>query len=751
MVPLILQHFERGPKLNDSSNRYQHTCKTCGEKFPKGRIDSLTAHLVKKCPAISLRDRQRALLELNNLPDVADRTRNAGPLQPVPNVGLSGANRNWTALETLAEVSRRMDLSEKRDDKPDSGSPAEDRTFEPLRSDNLELQEQYTLDNPPMSYESRAQREKKIRDSVLTFFTASSQKSQPKEANAGSMYLNALSASRATSPNLAMAATAAAAARFIPSMVDPQLLSEDADAQEKLTEARLTRELADATMAEMYNSGSVDQPNNWSMQDSDTQAAQNATQVAQMAQLTQLYTDAHASEQQSTEIAETAVSGPVPGPGAYQRLAMNPAMTTEFSAEYGNGQKANKPKVRGRFSDTRRKEVQEVRKRGACIRCRMLKKPCSGETPCNTCKSVDNARLWKTPCVRTRLTDEMEMYSANLYTVLAHHDVSMIKASVNFRSSSNQIEASHLPATGIVVEFNCLEAVNVPIEGQIDPGLNNNFNSSYRILDTDNDDITAKLETYIKRMITVFIDNEPSSFMRTTLRTALNLSIEKQDTLLTRALEFWAMVHIHVDTEVSWSLNEKICSGEQAGQTRTIPPTSESSWSTMVAQLNAAAEKKAGMMCRNILNELERRLLQHNKASSFEVFLISLLVLNCIEKSTWAFKSWEQDLFKSRWPLDKNPVWFGSQGDKLTDLLQMLLNTRSVPPKSYADSYVDGILVVDVKVEGDKRDTRAHDFFNEIQLRRSYVLDKQLNPVFDPANSRCFELRYSSRLLYSGS
>ncbi|KAM3085209.1 hypothetical protein ACMFMG_003638 [Clarireedia jacksonii] len=737
---LILQHFERGPKLNDSSNRYQHTCKTCGEKFPKGRIDSLTAHLVKKCPAISLRDRQRALLELNNLPDVADRTRNAGPLQPVPNVELSGTNRNWTALETLAEVSRRMDLSEKRDDKPGSGSPAEDRTFEPLRSDNLELQEQYTLDNPPMSYESRAQREKKT----------GSQKNQQKEANASSMYLNALSASRATSPNLAMAATAAAAARFIPSMVDPQLLSEDADAQEKLTEARLTRELADATMAEMYNGGSADQQNNWSMQDSDAQAAQNAAQVAQIAQLTQMYTDAHANEQQQAENTEPAASGPVPGPGAYQRLAINPTMTTEFSAEYGNGQKANKPKVRGRFSDTRRKEVQEVRKRGACIRCRMLKKPCSGETPCNTCKSVDNARLWKTPCVRTRLTDEMEMYSANLHTVLAHHEVSIAKASVNFRSSSNLIEASHFPATGIVAEFNCLEAVNIPMEGQIDPGLNNTFNSAYRMLDTDNEDVTAKLEAYTKRMMTVFIDNEPSRFMRTTLTTALNLSIEKQDKLLERALEFWAMVHILVDADVSWNFNEKICSGEQAGQTQAIPPR-EPSWNTMVAQLNAAAEKKAAMMCRNILNELERRLLQHNKASSFEVFLISLIVLNCIEKSTWLFKSWEQDSFKSRWPLDKNPVWFGSQGDKLTDLLQMLLNTRSVPPKSYADSYVDGVLVVDVKVEGEKRDTRAHDFFNEIQLRRSYVLDKQLNPVFDPANSRCFELRYSSRLLYSGS
>lgn len=29
--PLILEFFERGPKIGDQSNRYQHTCKRCGE------------------------------------------------------------------------------------------------------------------------------------------------------------------------------------------------------------------------------------------------------------------------------------------------------------------------------------------------------------------------------------------------------------------------------------------------------------------------------------------------------------------------------------------------------------------------------------------------------------------------------------------------------------------------------------------------------------------------------------------------
>ena len=126
---LILEFFERGQKLEDASNRYQHTCKACGENFPKGRIDSLTTHLFKKCPAIAHKDRQRAFLQLHDLPD-ADASHQArdgisqapdhGPNPTRSGIGkgqtleLPIATRNWTALETLAEVSRQVDPTEWR-------------------------------------------------------------------------------------------------------------------------------------------------------------------------------------------------------------------------------------------------------------------------------------------------------------------------------------------------------------------------------------------------------------------------------------------------------------------------------------------------------------------------------------------------------------------------------------------------------------------------------------------------------------
>ena len=54
-------------------------------------------------------------------------------------------------------------------------------------------------------------------------------------------------------------------------------------------------------------------------------------------------------------------------------IAMNVNRHSRGSETDGDRPHRNQ-KIRGKFSDSRRKEVQEVRKKGACIRCRMLRK-----------------------------------------------------------------------------------------------------------------------------------------------------------------------------------------------------------------------------------------------------------------------------------------------------------------------------------------------------------------------------------------
>lgn len=171
--PLILEYFVRGPKLNDNSNRYPHTCKQCGENFPKGRIDSLTTHITRKCPAISESDRMRACLELHGITNAraaaaADRNAAQGA---APTNGRTAQAPNlpqgWSALETLAEASRQVDLSENNRGK--KGQEAASSTNGEFSQDRFEVQEQFTLDNPPVDHEGRTQNGKKGRpDSSVT-------------------------------------------------------------------------------------------------------------------------------------------------------------------------------------------------------------------------------------------------------------------------------------------------------------------------------------------------------------------------------------------------------------------------------------------------------------------------------------------------------------------------------------------------------------------------------------------------------
>lgn len=81
-----------------------------------------------------------------------------------PTVELPLGGRNWTALETLAEVSRQIDLSDKQGDRVQhNNSAGSHKTDEQARLDRFELQEQWTPDNPPLSYDARLQGGKKCK------------------------------------------------------------------------------------------------------------------------------------------------------------------------------------------------------------------------------------------------------------------------------------------------------------------------------------------------------------------------------------------------------------------------------------------------------------------------------------------------------------------------------------------------------------------------------------------------------------
>lgn len=75
-------------------------------------------------------------------------------IQGPPNRAIVPAQNglNLSALEVLAEVSKNFEQPHNQG----GGNQSQ-----PGASNHLKLQEQYTLDNPPVSYEQRASRDKK--------------------------------------------------------------------------------------------------------------------------------------------------------------------------------------------------------------------------------------------------------------------------------------------------------------------------------------------------------------------------------------------------------------------------------------------------------------------------------------------------------------------------------------------------------------------------------------------------------------
>ncbi|RAK95798.1 uncharacterized protein BO80DRAFT_248985 [Aspergillus ibericus CBS 121593] len=715
---LILEFFIRGQKLEDASNRYQHTCKACGEKFPKGRIDSLTNHLVKKCQAIPLRDRQRVLLRLHELPDLADGDQNKDVTgqNKGKSVDLPFATRqNFDGLNVLAEASRQVGASDQTKRGPaytqsvtvggktvvvDPALEAEGFQGHPTQPEQIEEDA-----NPPGTPQGS-------NASSLPSLPSSSQ-DQPQAASPlPEASLTPDPTSNARQSQLSMIAASA-------SEMVPHGLPMDHDAGAGLADGL-------PKMSPSWNQ-----------------------QLSTQEQL--LFDSLQEHDPTLTAATQRAASFPRP-------IAMNPnSQAKGFVNEFGNSTKPSKPKVRGRFSAARRREVQEVRKRGACIRCRMLKKPCSGDSPCTTCASVESARLWKHPCIRTRIAEEFELYSANLHATLAYHDVSGIRNQIKFEHYAGRIEVTHFEESMVYVTFSGLQGHKASAS-TLDPQLqalgdDSQFQGPLHelyLLDSDADDLPGKIEMYIKKTAPFFYERETSDFMRPTLMLAAELSQQKKDLLLERVLELWIATHILADGELQWKTYcnptlpptsmHSLAQPSDDGRTPIDSVTNSESYELLCSQLRAATEKRASQLSKSVMNDLERRLLQRQQSGWFETFLVALILLNCVERTCWLFRSWDDENFAQRWPLDKRPPYYSNQGDRFSDILHMLLKMRSLPPKATPRPDT-GILKA---VDGS--DENATRWFDMIKVTPLFLEQRQAT-VFDPSDSRSLDLRYGAKLL----
>ena len=404
--------------------------------------------------------------------------------------------------------------------------------------------------------------------------------------------------------------------------------------------------------------------------------------------------------------AQPAVSSPMPSFGSVT------IPQTELITGYGILSNNPRQKPRGRFDDVRRKEVSNMRKQGACIRCRMLKKPCSGDTPCKTCASVESARIWKGKCVRTRLSDEMDLWSGKLFDARARAKLTATTGPSGSDESSGFVE---------VTFSNSCEKINLPAKAAKNSKADRSGASEKQEEAQANivwhleEDATAEdsLARHARSYIPHFFEEQPA-LMRDVVKRTQHLlrtkrsdpatndtkegrqedtrrsSFAAQNDLLGNVLELWALTEI-LTSECAVEISLGDPNGTQASDGAPSHPISlaqdSASHQVIRAQLQAVMESRCSKLSKTILNEIERRLLQRQQTSRFGTFLSSLVFLSCVERMAGFYRCLDQangansanTAAPTPWPPENPPY---HQVETFADLLTSLLRMRALPPKT---------------------------------------------------------------------
>ena len=678
-------------------------------QFPKGRVDSLTSHLLRKCPNVTEEDRQWVFEQMQQNPERKSSKANT-PVKGLPAhiqqedlqseipMGVYQQPQPPSALDTLAEVSRRhLDYSSQRAVDGQALKQRAKTVGEVIAEQALiaELQQQSILSSSLSTAGSTSLYSLPV--------DASSQQQQSAE-------ISLMTTTDMSAPPLVQAASAA----------NQQLeRSQAQNGQQKRSTSHVDPQL--------HNMGGAIQ----SQFNNDT---------------------ANRQEDESDTMTWNPTTIPVP----QHTFGSLSVPSNEPTLGFGLLQKSQKNKTRGRFNDSRRKEVQEIRKRGACIRCRMLKKPCSEETPCNTCKNVESARLWKATCLRMRLADAFTLWSVNLFDSRAKVEIPSAVQDLEQLSLLGRLEARFFTRSNSCLSFSAKayreSSTGADLTLHNESGLEMNESKNVWLLD-EGEVMTDKIEQYVNQLADASIEEEPSPLLRATLQRSQELvraeeaeqaakaaeapeqppprsCYNLQNQLLKNVVELWVLTGLLTTPErhnlqlrhnplkaariqpenIDWEAED--WEAEDGESSCRIIPESSFSHRLIQSQLAVAIESRCSKLSKTVMNELERRLLQRQQVSRFATFLSAVILLNCVERMTGLYRSLDSDELpkeaheprtevnarsvdaawgnmsyriaeqSSLWPLDIPPSSLWPQGPLFAELLTMLLRMRALPPKT---------------------------------------------------------------------
>lgn len=434
-------------------------------------------------------------------------------------------------------------------------------------------------------------------------------------------------------------------------------------------------------------------------------------------------------------------------------IAMSPHTRTERPTSESSLDSWNqKPKGRANFSEARKREIKKMREIGSCIRCKMLKKPCSTVTPCVTCGAIDSPRTWKGfPCLRVRLVDMYQGYMLGLNQTLSSRDIDAVKSSMRFVHGTGKLLIKYFADTDPIV-LRALEGRTN--SSATDPTLSILSNGKSKvvktiIVDNEANNLPKVLEEYMQKAATRFIEQEASPIIKGVVLRVYQLSRDSGETLSRNVIDLWLLTTMLADSMKRWTCqaSQILTQGsarfyyvDGAASFPISTNTDQQSYDLILSQLQCGLERLATKLSTHAMNDFEKRLLRPVSVNQFETFLVAILLINCFERHLWTLHSWMEKPEPVQWPLDNSLASSIAQAEQVITVIAFMIRVRNLTPKITASNA--GALLEAEHPHSEK----YSQWFVEMGLTLRCLTQRQ-NAVFDADESISLDLKYSATSL----
>ncbi|KAF8470016.1 hypothetical protein BDZ91DRAFT_792025 [Kalaharituber pfeilii] len=360
------------------------------------------------------------------------------------------------------------------------------------------------------------------------------------------------------------------------------------------------------------------------------------------------------SECSSSEDETASQHAPVYSNSSSPQLSKSAPTPGHLNVEYGTQPKARKG--RRKLGAAERKEVHELRKMGACTRCWGLKMKCGEGSPCPRCLKLGGSHQ----CVRVHFVD-LDVFSKWLNDTYSR---SMMHNVLRWSPASPRtITISH-ENNGISLPVRCHEFIPV-LADQLDYW----YKDAYGWQSVPTTPFAMKkgvsadiLDKYIDDHVGWYVENHfkgVNPIFDETFKIALKYanSNPKDNAIVRDTLKLWTTHQLLLK-------GATIVGEETLRMTPVACPTSSINGKVPLPrvlsnQLDHLLERRIWQAERQLLSELQRRILSRKREEWLRVYFCLFIFMNTLERDTWRLYYWyfhAQDGYIWRHPLSPSQL-----------------------------------------------------------------------------------------------